>query len=81
MAAFIVIIGMIGTALLIMALIAGFFEEIAARQAIIKEAERKRAEAAERAERIRRKRAREIAEIRRTGHRAWGGYVGGHYIK
>ena len=75
------VLAIMGGVLAFAAFVAGIFEEIAARQAIIKEAERKKKEAAERAERIRRRKAREIAEIRRTGHRAWGGYVGGQRIQ
>ena len=75
------VLAILGGMLAFAALLSGIFEEIAARQAIIKEEERKRKEAAERRERIRRRKAKEIAETRNAGHRAWGGYVGGQNIQ
>ena len=75
------VVAIMGGGLAFAAFIAGILEEYAARQAIIRETERKKREAAERAERIHRKRAAEVKKVAETGYRFWGGYIGGQHIQ
>ena len=80
MASALIIVILMGGVLAFAAFIAGIFEEYAARQAIIREAERKKREASERTKRIRRKRVAEVKKVAETGYRFWGGYIGGRHI-
>ena len=77
MAAALAVLLIMSIVLMFMFLIAGIFEEIAAHLAIKKKMELEAAERKRKAEARRRAEMAYKANLRKTGHRFWGGYIGG----
>ena len=69
-----------GGFLALAAFICGILEEIAARRAIQRKMEAEAAERKRKAELRRQAEERYKANLRKTGHRFWGGYIGGKNI-